>query len=35
MPEDVAEVVADLIAHPSRSLPSRVEIRPAQPPRKG
>jgi 3-oxoacyl-[acyl-carrier protein] reductase len=34
MPEDVAEVVADLIAHPSRSLPSRVEIRPAQPPRK-
>jgi NAD(P)-dependent dehydrogenase (short-subunit alcohol dehydrogenase family) len=35
MPEDVAQVVADLIAHPSRSLPSRVEIRPAQPPRKG
>jgi NAD(P)-dependent dehydrogenase (short-subunit alcohol dehydrogenase family) len=35
MPDDVAEVVADLIAHPSRSLPSRVEIRPAQPPRKG
>jgi NAD(P)-dependent dehydrogenase (short-subunit alcohol dehydrogenase family) len=34
MPEDVAEVVTDLIAHPSRSLPSRVEIRPAQPPRK-
>jgi NAD(P)-dependent dehydrogenase (short-subunit alcohol dehydrogenase family) len=34
-PEDVAEVVADLIAHPTRSLPSRVEIRPAQPPRKG
>jgi 3-oxoacyl-[acyl-carrier protein] reductase len=34
-PEDVARVVADLIAHPSRSLPSRVEIRPAQPPRKG
>ena len=34
MPEDVAEVVVDLIAHPSRSLPSRVEIRPAQPPRK-
>src|SRR5687768_6072102 len=33
-PDDVAEVVADLIAHPSRSLPSRVEIRPAQPPRK-
>jgi NAD(P)-dependent dehydrogenase (short-subunit alcohol dehydrogenase family) len=35
MPDDVAEVVADLVAHPSRSLPSRVEIRPAQPPRKG
>ena len=35
MPQDVAEVVTDLIAHPSRSLPSRVEIRPAQPPRKG
>jgi 3-oxoacyl-[acyl-carrier protein] reductase len=34
-PDDVAEVVVDLIAHPSRSLPSRVEIRPAQPPRKG
>ena len=34
-PEDVAEVVVDLIAHPARSLPSRVEIRPAQPPRKG
>ena len=34
-PDDVAEVILDLIAHPSRSLPSRVEIRPAQPPRKG
>jgi NAD(P)-dependent dehydrogenase (short-subunit alcohol dehydrogenase family) len=33
--EDVAEVVTDLIAHPARSLPSRVEIRPARPPRKG
>jgi NAD(P)-dependent dehydrogenase (short-subunit alcohol dehydrogenase family) len=33
-PDDVAEVIVDLIAHPSRSLPSRVEIRPAQPPRK-
>ena len=33
-PDDVAEVIIDLIAHPSRSLPSRVEIRPAQPPRK-
>ena len=35
MPEDVAEVVVDLMAHPTRSLPSRVEIRPAQPARKG
>jgi 3-oxoacyl-[acyl-carrier protein] reductase len=34
MPEDVAQAVTDLIAHPSRSLPSRLEIRPAQPPRK-
>jgi 3-oxoacyl-[acyl-carrier protein] reductase len=34
-PADIAEVVVDLISHPSRSLPSRVEIRPAQPPRKG
>ena len=33
-PDDVAEVIADLIAHPARSLPSRVEIRPSQPQRK-
>ena len=33
-PDDVAQVVVDLIAHPTRSLPSRVEIRPARPPRK-
>jgi len=33
-PEDIAQVVVDLIAHPSRSLPSRVEIRPSQPRRK-
>jgi NAD(P)-dependent dehydrogenase (short-subunit alcohol dehydrogenase family) len=33
-PEDVAEVVTDLLAHPRRSLPSRVEIRPSTPPRK-
>jgi hypothetical protein len=30
-PEDVAEVVMDLLRHPGRSLPSRVEIRPSQP----
>lgn len=33
-PEDVAQVVVDLMMHPQRSLPSRVEIRPSQPPRK-
>jgi 3-oxoacyl-[acyl-carrier protein] reductase len=35
MPDDVARVVVDLVMFPARSLPSRVEIRPAQPPRKG
>ena len=30
---DVAQVVIDLIEHPARSLPSRVEIRPAKPPK--
>jgi 3-oxoacyl-[acyl-carrier protein] reductase len=34
-PEDVAQVVAGMIAFPARSLPSRIEIRPSQPPRKG
>jgi len=34
LPEDVAQVIVDLVAYPARSLPSRVEIRPAQPPRK-
>jgi NAD(P)-dependent dehydrogenase (short-subunit alcohol dehydrogenase family) len=33
-PADVAQVVMDLIAHPRRSLPSRVEIRPSKPPRR-
>lgn len=33
-PEDIAEVVMDLLALPSRSLVSRVEMRPSQPPRK-
>ncbi len=32
--EDVAQVVMDLIAMPSRSLPSRVELRPSRPPAK-
>jgi NADP-dependent 3-hydroxy acid dehydrogenase YdfG len=34
-PEDVAQVIGDLVAHPGRSLPSRVEIRPSRPPQKG
>jgi 3-oxoacyl-[acyl-carrier protein] reductase len=34
-PDDVAQVVRDLVAHSSRSLPSRIEIRPARPPKKG
>ncbi len=33
-PEDIAEVVMDLLAHPDRSLPSRVEIRPSRPPKR-
>jgi 3-oxoacyl-[acyl-carrier protein] reductase len=34
-PEDVAQVVLDLLAHPGRSLPSRVEIRPSRPKKRG
>jgi len=33
--DDVAEVVMDLLRHPGRSLPSRVEIRPSKPKKKG
>jgi len=33
-PDDVADVVLNLVRHPSRSLPSRVELRPSKPPRK-
>src|SRR4051794_29877962 len=29
--EDVAEVVVNLLRHPARSLPSRVELRPSKP----
>lgn len=32
-PEDVARVVLDLLSFPSRTLPSRVEVRPSRPPR--
>ena len=30
-PDDVAEVVLDLLRHPARSLASRVELRPSKP----
>jgi 3-oxoacyl-[acyl-carrier protein] reductase len=33
-PEDIAQVVMDLLHHPDRTLPSRVEIRPSRPPKK-
>ncbi len=32
--DDVAQVILDLLGHPSRSLPSRVELRPSMPPKK-
>jgi NAD(P)-dependent dehydrogenase (short-subunit alcohol dehydrogenase family) len=32
--DDVAQVIVDLLAHPPRSLPSRVELRPSMPPKK-
>jgi 3-oxoacyl-[acyl-carrier protein] reductase len=33
-PEDIALLVMDLLEMPARSLPSRVEVRPSQPPKK-
>jgi 3-oxoacyl-[acyl-carrier protein] reductase len=33
-PEDVAQVVVDLVSHDQRSLPSRVDMRPSRPPKK-
>jgi 3-oxoacyl-[acyl-carrier protein] reductase len=30
-PEDVAQAIVDVLNHPARSLPSRVEIRPSRP----
>jgi 3-oxoacyl-[acyl-carrier protein] reductase len=33
-PDEVAEVVLNLLRHPARRLPSRVEIRPTRPPKK-
>jgi NAD(P)-dependent dehydrogenase (short-subunit alcohol dehydrogenase family) len=34
-PSDIAELVLHLLAHDPRSMPSRVEIRPSHPPKKG
>lgn len=33
-PEDIAQLIADLLKMPERALPSKVEIRPSQPPKK-
>ena len=33
-PEDIAQVVIDLLNYPQRALPSRIEIRPSQPPKR-
>ena len=33
-PDDVAALVTELVTFPSRSLPSRLELRPSKPPRK-
>jgi NAD(P)-dependent dehydrogenase (short-subunit alcohol dehydrogenase family) len=33
-PDDVAQTVIDLLTHPARSLPSRVELRPSRPPKR-
>jgi NADP-dependent 3-hydroxy acid dehydrogenase YdfG len=30
-PEDIAQIVVDLLEMPARTLPSRVEVRPSQP----
>jgi NADP-dependent 3-hydroxy acid dehydrogenase YdfG len=32
-PEDIADIVLDLLATPARTLPSRVEVRPSKPKR--
>jgi 3-oxoacyl-[acyl-carrier protein] reductase len=33
-PEDIAQIVIDLLAMPERTLPSRIEVRPTKPPKK-
>jgi 3-oxoacyl-[acyl-carrier protein] reductase len=32
-PEDLGQIVLDLLATPDRTLPSRIEVRPSRPPR--
>ncbi len=34
-PPDIARIVLDLLSFPDRTLPSRIEVRPSQPPKKG
>jgi 3-oxoacyl-[acyl-carrier protein] reductase len=34
-PEDIGQIVSDLIKMPARTLPSKVEVRPTMPPSKG
>lgn len=31
LPEDVARAIVDVLGHPARSLPSRIELRPSRP----
>jgi NAD(P)-dependent dehydrogenase (short-subunit alcohol dehydrogenase family) len=33
-PEDIAQLVLELLAMPARTLPSRIEVRPSRPPRR-
>ena len=33
-PQDLGQIVLDLLATPDRTLPSRIEVRPSQPPKK-
>ncbi|HEY1054088.1 MAG TPA: short-chain dehydrogenase, partial [Emticicia sp.] len=33
-PEDIGQIVSDLIKMPARTLPSKVEVRPSMPPSK-
>jgi NAD(P)-dependent dehydrogenase (short-subunit alcohol dehydrogenase family) len=33
-PDDIAQVVMDLLEYPGRTLPSRIEIRPSRPPKR-